>query len=106
MKRNAYVFTSNEGYIESKLGWIGIANYINQTTGKDDYGDTILVLKDKRTFKISTDSVENHFYPPELIDDRLNYYKKSFDFIYSQQGSFLDKDDYDISIASFICIKR
>lgn len=29
MKRNAYVFTSNEGYIESKLGWIGIANYIN-----------------------------------------------------------------------------
>ena len=96
MKRNAYVFTSNEGYIESKLGWIGIANYINQTTGKDDYGDTILVLKDKRTFKISTDSVEKHFYPPELIDDRLNYYKKSFDFIYSQRGSFLDKDDYDI----------
>ena len=51
MKRNAYVFTSNEEYIESKLGWIGIANYINQTTGKDDYGDTILVLKDKELLR-------------------------------------------------------
>ena len=88
MKRNAYIFTSNEGYIESKLGWIGIANYINQTTGKDDYGDTILVLKDKRTFKISTDSVENHFYPPELIDNRLNYYKNHLiSFIHSKDHS-------------------
>ena len=51
MKRNAFVFTSNEEYIESKLGWIGIANYINQTTGKDDYGDTILVLKDKELLR-------------------------------------------------------
>lgn len=55
MKRNAYTFTGCEGYIESKLGWIGIANYINQTTGKDDYGDVILVLKDKRVFRVTVE---------------------------------------------------
>ena len=96
MKRDAYTFTGCEGYIESKLGWIGIANYINQTTGKDDYGDVILVLKDKRVFRITVE--KNRLYPPELIDDRLLFYKKSFDHIYSEQGSLLNKSDDEIII--------
>lgn len=96
MKRNAYTFTGCEGYIESKLGWIGIANYINQTTGKDDYGDVILVLKDKRVFRVTVE--KNRLFPPELIDDRLNFYRKSFDLIYSEQGSLLNKTNDEIII--------
>lgn len=96
MKRDAYTFTGCEGYIESKLGWIGIANYINQTTGKDDYGDVILVLKDKRVFRVTVE--KNRLFPPELIDDRLNFYRKSFDHIYSEQGSLLNKTDDEIII--------
>ena len=96
MKRDAYIFTGCEGYIESKLGWIGIANYINQTTGKDDYGDVILVLKDKRVFRVTVE--KNRLFPPELIDDRLNFYRKSFDHIYSEQGSLLNKTDDEIII--------
>ena len=96
MKRNAYTFTGCEGYIESKLGWIGIANYINQTTGKDDYGNVILVLKDKRVFRVTVE--KNRLFPPELIDDRLNFYRKSFDLIYSEQGSLLNKTNDEIII--------
>lgn len=96
MKRNAYTFTGCEGYIESKLGWIGIANYINQTTDKDDYGDVILVLKDKRVFRVTVE--KNRLFPPELIDDRLNFYRKSFDLIYSEQGSLLNKTNDEIII--------
>lgn len=69
MKRNAYTFTGCEGYIESKLGWIGIANYINQTTGKDDYGNVILVLKNKRVFRVIVE--KNRLFPPELIENHL-----------------------------------
>lgn len=96
MKRDTYTFTGCEGYIESKLGWIGIANYINQITGKDDYGDVILVLKDKRVFRVTVE--KNRLFPPELIDDRLNFYRKSFDHIYSEQGSLLNKTDDEIII--------
>ena len=96
MKRDAYTFTGCEGYIESKLGWIGITNYINQTTSRDDYGDVILVLKDKRVFRVTVE--KNRLFPPELIDDRLNFYRKSFDHIYSEQGSLLNKTDDEIII--------
>lgn len=95
MKRDTYTFISREGYVESKLGWIGIANYLNQITDKDDYGDVILVLKDKRAFRIT---IEKYMYPPELIEDRLDYYRKSFDRIYSEQGSLLNKTDDEIII--------
>ena len=96
MRRDKDISIGHEGYIDCKLGCVGIVNHFNQITGKENYGDVILVLKDKRVFRVTVE--KNRLFPPELIDDRLLAYKKDFDLIYSEQGSLLNKTDNEIII--------
>ena len=94
MRRDKDISIGHEGYIDCKLGCVGIVNHFSNITAKENYGDDILVLRDKRTFKIIDE--ENHFYPPEEVEDRLIAHKKNFDIIYSEMGSLLDKTDDEI----------
>lgn len=55
MRRDKDISIGHEGYIDCKLGCVGIINHFNQITGKENYGDVILVLKDKRVFRVTVE---------------------------------------------------